>query len=351
MNTVEGTPPLLARDPALDWLRGVLVLFVLLLHAEIVSGIERESVVGYVNMSLGPVLMPTFFVISGMLGYRALYRGWPAFLNKTVLRLLWPYAVWGIIYVLAVCLIEQKLDLNWHAFTLLITRPAMLGPIWYLAYLAAFFMLARCLRLVPVWVTLIVSAVATVTVAWLGLPLESVFVHASAFFAGLALGGHCGTNSFFSTGVAGRATLSLTLVALGVGPYFMQDSVRDNGMFIGWIIIASVVTVASAGRLYEFFGSPSVLHLGRESLPFYLTHWPVMLVVSRINSELHLMTNAVAFWVSLFSSLAAGALATWVIRRVSFLLIFFQPPPWARLGHRGGAAGAEASRVGLPWTR
>lgn len=314
------------RDPALDWLRGVLVLFVLVLHAEMTSGIGRDSVVGYLNMSVGPILMPAFFVLSGMLGQGTLRRAWPQFYGGTLLRLIWPYFIWGLVYILAVSVVEQKFDLNWQAFALLIMRPATLGPVWYLAYLGVFFLMARYLRWIPTWTILLVLAVATIVVSYFGLPFKDALIHATAFFAGLAINSRSVGWEWLSESVTGRAALPITICALGVSPYFFGDSLRDNGLFITWILLASVVVVAGAERLYRSFGSPFITKIGVDSLVFYLTHWPIMLMVRRINSELHLADPIVAFWAALVLSIAVGSLMVWVVRKVPLVLILFEAP-------------------------
>lgn len=318
--------PSIKRDPALDWLRGVLVLFVLVLHAEIVSGIGRDSVVGYLNMSVGPVLMPAFFVLSGILGRKVLLGGWTDLLRGTLLRLLWPYFVWGLVYVLAVTTVEQKFDLNWQALTLLLTRPAMLGPIWYLAYLAAFFLLARFLRPIPPWAMMLVLAGMSMILSMLNGPLTDAVIHASAFFAGLAAASHGSLVARLFGSAMGRAALPLTICVLASTPYFVGDGLRDNGLFIFWILLASVVVVAGAQRLHTLFGSSFTTKLGAESLAFYLTHWPIMLIIRRANSELHLVDNEVAFWVALVLSLIGGALTVVAMRRAPIVRVLFEPP-------------------------
>lgn len=335
------------RDPALDWLRGIFVLFVLVLHAEMISGVGRESVVGYFNMAIGPILMPTFFVLSGFLGRTALRRAWMEFLTGPILRLLWPYFVWGFVYVLAVSLVEHKVDLNWQAFALLITRPAMLGPIWYLAYLAGFFLIARCLRAIPPWAILLILAPMTMVVSYWGLPFKDVLIHATAFFAGLALSNRSVVWDWLSRSVPGRAALPLTICALGVSPYFFDDGLRDNGLFITWILVASAVIIAGANCLYNSFGSPFLIKMGIESLAFYLTHWPIMLMVSRVNNELHLMNSEITFWVALLFSVAIGVGTVWVIRRVPLILGLFEAPRLTRLKNHDPDAATRVERSRL----
>lgn len=314
------------RDPAPDWLRGVLVLFVLSLHAGMTSGVGRTSVPGYLDMAVGPILMPAFFVLSGILGRSALRRGWIELITGTLLRLLWPYFVWGLVYVLAVTLVEQKFDLNWQAFTLLLTRPAMLGPVWYLAYLAAFFVFARCLRLVPAWATTLVLAAITMVFSFMQFPLADALLHASAFFAGLSVSSRGAVVGWLTDTGVGRTVLPLTICVLGTTPYFVGDNLRDNGLFVWWILLASIVVVAGAQPLYSWCGSRFTMKIGTESLVFYLTHWPIMLVVRRANSDLHLVDPVVAFWLALALSLAVGALTVIVMRRVPFVRALFEPP-------------------------
>lgn len=347
MNDANDGLALSKRDPALDWLRGVLVLFVLMLHAEIISGIGRYSVVGYLDMAVGPMLMPAFFLLSGLLGRGALRRKWVELFGGTVVRLLWPYFIWGSVYVLAVTLIEQKFELDWQAVVLLFTRPAMLGPVWYLAYLVVFFLLARCVRSIPVWITLIVLVVATMTISHLELPFKDALVHATAFFAGLAVNSRSEIWGRLSRNATGAIALLLTVCVLSVSPYFFGDGLRDNGLFITWIVLASGIVVLGAKRLYGLFGSQFVKNMGIESLAFYLTHWPVMLIVSRINAELHLMDTVVTFWVALVSSVAVGVLAVRMMRKFPLVLRLFEAPrlPWIK-EHKSGAAGcAKPSRL------
>ncbi|MUU72438.1 acyltransferase [Pseudarthrobacter sp. GA104] len=317
----------LSRDLSLDALRGALVFFVLVLHAEMISGIGRTSVVGYLNMSVGPVLMPLFFVISGYLARNGLRRDWTDFLYSQVLRLLWPFLIWGVIYSCFVSLVEEKLPLNAGLLVKLVLQPTELGPIWYLHFLLTFLVLARITRgvsAVAMTALFVISAVAT-TAAVGSSP--TILIHASSFFLGLSLARYPELLHWLGERHVGRSTfLAATFAFLASSPLVAADSLRDNAWALPLVLLTCIVLISCRRVLENAVGSKWMIWIGVNSLPIYLIHWPVMLIVWRITTGTSSLQSPEVFWLALTMAMVVGSLVADLANRRSTVAILFAPP-------------------------
>lgn len=315
-----------SRDTSLDVLRGLLVILVLVLHAEMISGIGRTSAVGYLNMIIGPVLMPLFFVISGLLGEKNLWREWKYFFSSQVLRLLWPFLIWGLVYAGFVSLVEKKLPMNAELITSMVLRPSDLGPIWYLHFLLAFFILARILRrLSPIlMMALFVAGSLAASVVVDNSP--SVLIHGASFFLGLSMARYPAALRWPAKDHLWRRTFLLgTLVLFAVSPHFAGDSWRDNGWVLTLVLFACALFIEFRSSIENAVGSSWVMWIGVNSLPIYLAHWPVMLIVWRVAPKASVQP-AETFWVALATALLIGTILALLANRIPWVAVLFAPP-------------------------
>jgi uncharacterized membrane protein YcfT len=80
----------------LDMARGLCMVLVVLLHADIASGRphEQSAVACLINMALVPLRLPLFFLVSGLLAARLLSRSPREVLVRRVLFCLYLYVLW-----------------------------------------------------------------------------------------------------------------------------------------------------------------------------------------------------------------------------------------------------------------
>lgn len=315
------------RDLSLDAVRGILVVFVLVLHAEMISGIGRLSVVGYLNMSVGPILMPLFFLMSGLLMEKSLRRSWTHFFRAQVLRLAWPFAIWGVIYACFVSLVEEKLPFGAEIFITLVLRPTDLGPVWYLHFLLVFFVLARATRSVPAVALLVLFVVGALITALITGRSPTILIHAASFFLGILMARHPAAARLFGVHRSGhRAFLFATALFLTTTPFVAGDSLRDNAWGLPIVLFACVTILSCRDVIHHAIGSKWVIWIGVNSLPVYLVHWPVMLIVWRVNSGVFSFEPPELFWLALVLSLLVGVALAGSASRYPFVAVLFSPP-------------------------
>ena len=175
-----GTAP--ASDPGpprrgngrLDWVdiaKAGAILLVVVYHvgsnglSYLTPGSNRaEDVWATINAVLMPVRMPLFFLVSGVLAVGAIQRPWALVWRKRVGDLLWPFALWTLLFAAPYALAYAEQSVTGTALEAASWTPIAAGAYWYLPALAVFFAAAWLLRRTPV--VLLVIAV----VLWRGAP-------------------------------------------------------------------------------------------------------------------------------------------------------------------------------------
>lgn len=142
----------------------------------------------YLNEMLILVRMPLFFFVSGLFAYRVITRSdWTVFLRDKVGNLLYLYALWIGLLFLSTDLVAHL----WYGRPMDPLRQLQLFwdpifTIWFLYALAVAFLIARLLRLVPVWIVLAAAmALYLASVAsgdWRHLPFIERIVRLFPFF-------------------------------------------------------------------------------------------------------------------------------------------------------------------------
>jgi uncharacterized membrane protein YcfT len=306
MLTPSGSPrhagaPLRGRDAAVvqstsarlawpDAARGLAIGLVVLYHATNwtwVTGYE-VSVLRDVNETLRSLRMPLFFAVAGMFAAKWTTVPWSRLARGKLLFFAWVFVLWEPIS-LVVRLVTgyyQVADADWGtlahdlAWSLLIPR----SELWFIWTLAAFFVIARALRRVPVPVQL-VAAAGVSGWALAGWEPESIAWRGTAQFVLFFLGGlHLRP---LLERFAERITWHWAVGALAVW-FGIQLAVRELGLadVPGFYLLANVTGVpagvavsALASRVpgaRYLPGSLGLQWLGARTLPVFVTHTPVV---------------------------------------------------------------------------
>jgi len=198
----QGVTP---SDPArLGWIdtaRGLTMIFVVLLHADVVAqAIGRPSLlITLFNYALYPMRMPMFFLVAGLLSSALLTRSTGEVMRRRVLHYAWLYALWSTIYAVV------------HAWVLRDLGPPGMqvyynnieGPVaaltitwnntWFLYALGLFYAAALAMRRLPVPAQVAITLAAAAPGLFdlgeaIGLPVLDRFYHFPYFMLGI-LGG------------------------------------------------------------------------------------------------------------------------------------------------------------------
>lgn len=310
----------------IDTVKGIAILLVVIQHAAFMAEMkdwsgEELTTAAY---ALRTVRMPLFFVMSGFFFLRRVDRPWNWQLRNRTGPFLWLFALWTLVWVLAFYVIpwvrQPGYDLQDAARVLI--DPAV-GP-WYIFALALYYVVAKLISPLPVWLQLVIGCAISLPVATGLIPLnswawENIITYFITFLIG-ALGNR------LLNWIAEKATV-LRLVVIGglwaagsgIVFLFLSDVATGGRMPVTHIPItlAGIAMGITAGSLVA--RHMPWLHLdwiGRNTLPIYLMHVPFVGILYSVDLDLP-ANPAVSVGAPLaISALAvAGSLGLWRILR------------------------------------
>ncbi|MDP9694969.1 UNVERIFIED_ORG: putative membrane protein YcfT [Arthrobacter globiformis] len=283
--------------------------------------------IALLNVSLEPLRMPLLVFLSGTLVPRSLAKGKKAYLGGKMRGVLYPYLVWTVILV-AVTWLVQSLDgrsIQWDLVARAIVNP--LGHMWFLAYLLVFYVIA--------WATRRVNP-ALIGAASLSVPLIPAI--AAIGYRPFAMLG------FFMLGVATASTLKETFEALMnsrllgfVGPlglagimlissslWLAGTPVNPSDVRLAPFTLLFILWIMKLFKNMPSLGTSSLLgSIGRQSLVYYVTHWPVMMLVG---IALSTFPAILAFVLMIAAALAIGLLIATAKQRWSAVGALYAAP-------------------------
>jgi uncharacterized membrane protein YcfT len=266
-----------------DVARGLAIGLVVLYHATNWTwstgyevGVLRE-----INETLRSLRMPLFFAVAGMFAGKFMAVPWSRLARGKLLYFAWVFVLWEPISLVVRLLTgyywgDLGHDLAW---SLLIPR----SELWFIWTLAAFFVIARALRRVPVPVQLVAAACVS---AWAlaGWEPESIAWRGTAQFVLFFLGGlHLrpllerfaeqvarGLGWLWAVGAVGVwVGIQLVVGELGVADvpgFYLLSNVAGVPAGVAVSVLASRVP-----------GSLGLRWLGARTLPVFVTHTSVVL--------------------------------------------------------------------------
>lgn len=308
----------------MDSLRGVAIFCVIVLHAvnlaALLSGVTTPRVINEFNSAVMPYRMPMLFILSGMLLSRALMKSPSQYYLGKIRNLVWPYLVWVNVYWLAT--MPDTIP-EWHQWI-------ATSWLWYLFNLAVYFLLAPLLNSarVPLIVVSVASFLLSVVVP--GVFLTDLFLYAGYFFAGSVIWRHRHFARRFSglgwmfLGLAAAAGLSLAYVAQYDGADLLLPVKREELLYVPLTVIGIGGLVLLAYRLPDSW-SRVLRYLGRNSIVFYLIHFPLQILIAHVLGALGEWRWQAHIGLGVMLPLVIGALLA-VLRRFPVVDALFAMP-------------------------
>jgi len=276
-----------ARLGWIDTARGLTMIFVVLLHADVVAqAMGRSSLlITLFDYALYPMRMPMFFLVSGMLSAGLVSkRSTGEVMRRRVLHYAWLYALWSTIYAVV------------HAWALRDLGPPGMqvyynnveGPIealvvtwnntWFLYALGLFYAVALAMRRLPVAAQVAITlALATPGLFRLGLelgvPVLDRFYHFPYFMLGI-LGGNRLRDAIPRLGRWQTLALMATTCLLLAGLAHHLRILREPAVIAALSVLAMPSELATALLITRHLRwlAAALQVIGRNTLAVYVLH-------------------------------------------------------------------------------
>jgi len=332
MATVSGLVSVttVQRDRSVDVVRGFAIVALIYFHACYVPfdkiGLVPSEFAAAVNYGLAPFRMQTLMFLSGTLLARSLEKPVRDYYLGKVRKLYWPYLVW---------LIPLLLSAGWQVFVgYYFYNPTLsiflgVGYLWFLAYLFGYYLIAPVFRSVHPAIPVLL-AVGFCLAIGVGEDFYNFFYYAIFFFAGNLV-----VRLIASPGsirIPWWVAL-LCLVPATVQAITTVTTEHSNAIEVAWIPanLAGIVVALWCAQLIDRtpIASPFAW-VGKNSVVFYLSHWPVIVVASLVLARFGLGEWAVP--AGFAAAIVVGSLLSRLRHVVPFVWLFEAPRPieWYR---------------------
>ncbi|SDD57371.1 Uncharacterized membrane protein YcfT [Auraticoccus monumenti] len=313
-----------ARERAgwMDTLRGAAILLVILWHAPSVlriHGFDVPGVLILLNETFAPYRMPVLMVLSGLLLQRSLNKPLGGYLLGKLRRILWPLLVWGMLnYALGDQETPVWSKVNW-------TTPYL----WFLLYILLFYLVAPFLRPLPRWVPVLAPWVVSQLPGLTQDERRFMFL-AGFFFLGALVAAR---DDLLQRVLAARATwlLALPVVAFSLlfvllGPWRYYGVLAPFSV-AGVLLAVKVARLPSVERL-----TGPLRFVGRHSIVYYCTHFPLLLALVWLAGRLALPATPAAA-LGVLVCLALGTLVARASTSPPVAWLFVAPWPQRSRAH------------------
>lgn len=271
----------------LDWVdfaRGICIILVVMMHFHTVyfdhlavSELSKKISDAVVSAAR-PARMPTFFFISGFLASRALDRSWRDAFDGRIGLIYWVYLIWSIIATFTLfALYESATVENLRRFLVQIATQAVFArqSTWFLYGLVVFFIAARLLRQWP-RIFIIVAVVASAFSEFITDMVTSEMIRTLPYFL---LGIYFPALFLRAAGEPSikRSVFLLALYGIAVVPVLVNRSIP--GVWIPATLLGVTLVLSISRLLQASFPIPVLRYIGRNTLPIYVMHIPLLLIM------------------------------------------------------------------------
>lgn len=310
----------------MDCARGAAIMLVIMSHSitQLRFGYEVPSGLTRLSDALSPFRMPLLAFLSGMLVHLSLRKERSIFFTGKVKNLLWPYAIWTIICGLTAGANYTVTDYEFY-----------ISYLWYILYLFFFYIAAYLLRSAPK-LPIILSALtlAALIPADFDTP-RRFFYLMSIFFLGHFAHEYGNTwakivQSKWNWILIFPVSIAILLAMTGEGVRYSPEWLAAS--ISGVILACSVAAFASRPGSNRLLTSTLAYfsHLGKDSLVYYVSHYPIVYGVIILFSALD-ATLWVAFPIAIVTALVCGYALVALRRRSRIVSALFTFPSRPRI--------------------
>ncbi|GLK88097.1 acyltransferase family protein [Pseudomonas turukhanskensis] len=342
--------PATDRQAWIDTLRGTSIILVILVHTASFAGFNENDTLLFarlidgINDAAAPLRMEIMFLLSGFFVSRGLSKGWRQYNLGKVNNILYPFVVWSLIAYSINKVGATFFGGRWGDwYDLLRLLVGATDYTWFLYDLFVFYLITPLLRrynpLLVVGLALVIAfSLPREWFMWLpgygdNVPgferpiykVNDLFYYFIFFFAG----DYLVKNRIDLKAITHPAALALSaaaaLTVLGLG-YFNVVGKTWPGyaplVLAALPIFCKVAVVASNSLL-----SAPVTYIGRNSIVFYLVHYPLYMVLVFVLKKLGIVDSSALFLLLLSAGLLVPLLVVVIknTRQFNVVSLLFSP--------------------------
>jgi fucose 4-O-acetylase-like acetyltransferase len=291
--------PARVRHQWMDILRGAAIILVISWHSAAILESQGYDVPDWlirVNELFSSYRMPILMFLSGTLLAQSLAKPLPVYAIGKARRILWPLLLWGVLnYLIYAPETPIWFKVNWTTQYL-----------WFLLYILIFYAFAPALRFLPTWMLVVIPFLMT-HLPGISADERRFYFLAGFFFLGKLVSDHSAT---FQRLLASRR---LWLLVLVVVPFSVVFAVAGPWRYWGVLAVFSVagillfITIARLDVVERHTGY--LQFVGRNSIIFYCTHFPLILGLVALCRLLHVPVGIVIVLAFVLSMLVGSLFA------------------------------------------
>ncbi|GAA1999715.1 acyltransferase family protein [Microbacterium ulmi] len=324
------------REAWVDAAKGIAIILVVFLHATFddFSAIPDWKWLGYFS-TLETFRMPLFFFTAGIFSSRALAKTLPRLIDDRLFRLIWLYLLWSTIGVFAAQLFPFVAETGapgWWPLPLMIIQPN--PATWFIYALIVYFLVAWCIRRLPVWLQLTGAAVLSLLfhaeVIWFG---SSEWTKVGEYFFFFLLAVFLGPRL---VAIVPRIRMPTLFIAPAVYAVLTLAARRFGweGTLPMWFTLSSLSILAGCSAAILLTHVPGfgwLVKLGSRTLPVYLQHFYVLALAYYLLSLIPVFPSVLVPFV--IPALTAIAIPTSLLsyRLIGRVPGLFDRPAWLHL--------------------
>lgn len=278
----------------MDTLRGTAILLLILWHASSIPvrfGFDMPTWLFLVNEAFLPWRMPTLMFLSGLLLAGSLRKPASVYIVGKVRNLLWPYALWAAVYLSLFPGSGEAISdpMSWFGA----------GYLWFILYLFAYYLVAPLVVRAPWWIALPAFTVGAILIPHPS--PQKICFFAVFFFAGhyartlipFVLNAPRTLVGAVGLVAAAFTAASVTLSAV-TGAHFFEFAPASIVFVLALIALSIRVAHALGRRASKSPLRRGIAWIGRNSVVFYLTHFPLMIIACVIARQ---TADALGLWI------------------------------------------------------
>lgn len=285
----NGTRVTRERQLWIDVARGLAMFLVVLMHFQewhyhwLGYNFRGQYFVDALITVVGPVRMPLFFLLSGLLANGSLDRAWGLGGWKRVVNPCYLYVLWLLLYA-ALSLLLPADSFAMHSARVTDVARQLFVPdsaLWYLLALALYFFLAKFLRRMNSALLIFLAALLSIATATAGLPPEAGYWDSIGKNLVFFLLGAYAASHVRDIAVKGRIAYmvpisvlySTVLASVLVGPVWPgRHALEFVASLLGiWLVLKTAYILAKLGIARWTLGA-----VGRNTLLVFLLQAPII---------------------------------------------------------------------------